>query len=186
MISDTLELLRPKIKLCNSLEESIRQVQDLEREFLIKLGKQFITERKWRGFGQIISRICFLMFPVRVFSVHTLYLWCWVLHSSFRCDLVGFTKWSLIEINDQAGLKARDSEGKMQSCQLLSLTFRPWFLSKCLDENVSYFQLVLFLKTHRLWSREGVLVRNVEQLPILRSHSLVELALFLGLEKMCC
>ncbi|XP_023617723.1 regulator of nonsense transcripts 2 isoform X6 [Myotis yumanensis] len=38
MISDTLELLRPKIKLCNSLEESIRQVQDLEREFLIKLG----------------------------------------------------------------------------------------------------------------------------------------------------
>lgn len=46
MISDTLELLRPKIKLCSSLEESIRQVQDLEREFLIKLGKQLITERK--------------------------------------------------------------------------------------------------------------------------------------------
>lgn len=39
MISDTLELLRPKMKLCNSLEESLRQVQDLEREFLIKLGK---------------------------------------------------------------------------------------------------------------------------------------------------
>ncbi|RMC10467.1 hypothetical protein DUI87_13272 [Hirundo rustica rustica] len=38
MISDTLELLRPKIKLCNSLEEAVRQVQDLEREFLIKLG----------------------------------------------------------------------------------------------------------------------------------------------------
>uniref|UniRef100_A0A8C3LQG6 UPF2 regulator of nonsense mediated mRNA decay n=1 Tax=Chrysolophus pictus TaxID=9089 RepID=A0A8C3LQG6_CHRPC len=38
MISDTLELLRPKIKLCSSLEEAIRQVQDLEREFLIKLG----------------------------------------------------------------------------------------------------------------------------------------------------
>ncbi|XP_034277995.1 regulator of nonsense transcripts 2 isoform X1 [Pantherophis guttatus] len=38
MISDTLELLRPKIKLCNSLEESVRQVQELEREFLIKLG----------------------------------------------------------------------------------------------------------------------------------------------------
>lgn len=32
MISDTLELLRPKIKLCNSLEESIRQVHDLERQ----------------------------------------------------------------------------------------------------------------------------------------------------------
>uniref|UniRef100_A0A8D0HB04 Regulator of nonsense transcripts 2 n=1 Tax=Sphenodon punctatus TaxID=8508 RepID=A0A8D0HB04_SPHPU len=42
MISDTLELLRPKIKLCNSLEESVRQVQDLEREFLIKLGKRTI------------------------------------------------------------------------------------------------------------------------------------------------
>ncbi|XP_066490198.1 regulator of nonsense transcripts 2 isoform X2 [Tiliqua scincoides] len=38
MISDTLELLRPKIKLCNSLEETVRQVQELEREFLIKLG----------------------------------------------------------------------------------------------------------------------------------------------------
>lgn len=45
-INSTLELLRPKVKLCNSLEESIRQVQDLEREFLIKLGKQLITERK--------------------------------------------------------------------------------------------------------------------------------------------
>ncbi|KAL2308912.1 hypothetical protein Nmel_005084 [Mimus melanotis] len=51
MISDTLELLRPKIKLCNSLEEAVRQVQDLEREFLIKLGivndkdsKESITE----------------------------------------------------------------------------------------------------------------------------------------------
>ncbi|XP_030071864.1 regulator of nonsense transcripts 2 isoform X2 [Microcaecilia unicolor] len=38
MISDTLELLRPKMKLCSSLDESVRQVQDLEREFLIKLG----------------------------------------------------------------------------------------------------------------------------------------------------
>ncbi|XP_078530285.1 regulator of nonsense transcripts 2 isoform X4 [Lissotriton helveticus] len=38
MISDTLELLRPKIKLCNSLEDAMRQVQDLEQEFLIKLG----------------------------------------------------------------------------------------------------------------------------------------------------
>lgn len=38
MISDTLELLRPKIRLCNSLEESLRQVHDLEQEFLIKLG----------------------------------------------------------------------------------------------------------------------------------------------------
>lgn len=44
MISDTLELLRPKIKLCNSLEEATRQVQDLEREFLIKLGK-----KKYKG-----------------------------------------------------------------------------------------------------------------------------------------
>ncbi|XP_072257884.1 regulator of nonsense transcripts 2 isoform X2 [Pyxicephalus adspersus] len=38
MISDTLELLRPKIKLCNSQIEAMRQVQDLEREFLVKLG----------------------------------------------------------------------------------------------------------------------------------------------------
>ncbi|CAH2275596.1 regulator of nonsense transcripts 2 [Pelobates cultripes] len=38
MITDTLELLRPKMKLCNSLNEATRQVQDLEREFLVKLG----------------------------------------------------------------------------------------------------------------------------------------------------
>ncbi|XP_075455597.1 regulator of nonsense transcripts 2 isoform X2 [Ascaphus truei] len=38
MISDTLELLRPKMKLSTSLNEAVRQVQDLEREFLIKLG----------------------------------------------------------------------------------------------------------------------------------------------------
>ncbi|XP_053318091.1 regulator of nonsense transcripts 2 [Spea bombifrons] len=38
MITDTLELLRPKMKLCNSLNEAVRQVQDLEREILIKLG----------------------------------------------------------------------------------------------------------------------------------------------------
>ncbi|MGH0165810.1 UNVERIFIED_CONTAM: hypothetical protein FKN15_051066 [Acipenser sinensis] len=38
MLSDTLELLRPKMKLCCSLEEAIRQVTGLEREFLVKLG----------------------------------------------------------------------------------------------------------------------------------------------------
>uniref|UniRef100_W5NFB8 Regulator of nonsense transcripts 2 n=2 Tax=Lepisosteus oculatus TaxID=7918 RepID=W5NFB8_LEPOC len=38
MISDTLELLRPKMKLCCSLEEAMRQVAELEREFLVKLG----------------------------------------------------------------------------------------------------------------------------------------------------
>lgn len=64
MISDTLELLRPKIKLCNSLEESIRQVQDLEREFLIKLGKQIIRENE-DDIWQIVSRICFVV-SVRV------------------------------------------------------------------------------------------------------------------------
>ncbi|KAG8142577.1 hypothetical protein E2320_005797, partial [Naja naja] len=53
MISDTLELLRPKIKLCNSLEESVRQVQELEREFLIKLGK----ERLDFSNGYLISKI---------------------------------------------------------------------------------------------------------------------------------
>uniref|UniRef100_A0A6Q2Y280 Regulator of nonsense transcripts 2 n=1 Tax=Esox lucius TaxID=8010 RepID=A0A6Q2Y280_ESOLU len=40
MISDTLELLRPKMRLCTSLEESTRQVNELEREFLVKLGKR--------------------------------------------------------------------------------------------------------------------------------------------------
>uniref|UniRef100_A0A8C4SC65 Regulator of nonsense transcripts 2 n=1 Tax=Erpetoichthys calabaricus TaxID=27687 RepID=A0A8C4SC65_ERPCA len=38
MISDTLELLRPKMKLCCSLEDAARQVAELEREFLVKLG----------------------------------------------------------------------------------------------------------------------------------------------------
>ncbi|XP_052347758.1 regulator of nonsense transcripts 2-like isoform X1 [Oncorhynchus keta] len=38
MISDTLELLRPKMRLCISLEDSARQVTELEREFLVKLG----------------------------------------------------------------------------------------------------------------------------------------------------
>lgn len=66
MISDTLELLRPKIKLCNSLEESIRQVQDLEREFLIKLGKQIIRENE-DDIWQIVSRICFVVLSVRVY-----------------------------------------------------------------------------------------------------------------------
>ncbi|GCC38213.1 hypothetical protein chiPu_0016725 [Chiloscyllium punctatum] len=40
MISDILELLRPKMKFCGSLEEAIKQVQELEREFLIKLGEE--------------------------------------------------------------------------------------------------------------------------------------------------
>ncbi|CAL8318353.1 unnamed protein product [Lota lota] len=38
MISDMLELLRPKMRLCSSLEEASRQVSDLEREVLVKLG----------------------------------------------------------------------------------------------------------------------------------------------------
>ncbi|XP_055045693.2 regulator of nonsense transcripts 2 [Misgurnus anguillicaudatus] len=38
MITDTLELLRPKMKLCSSLDEACGQVTQLEREFLIKLG----------------------------------------------------------------------------------------------------------------------------------------------------
>ncbi|KAK7896803.1 hypothetical protein WMY93_022128 [Mugilogobius chulae] len=38
MITDTLELLRPKMSLCCSLEEAIKQVADLEREVLVKLG----------------------------------------------------------------------------------------------------------------------------------------------------
>ncbi|XP_077356522.1 regulator of nonsense transcripts 2 [Festucalex cinctus] len=38
MISDTLELLRPKMRISSSLEEASRQVVDLEREVLVKLG----------------------------------------------------------------------------------------------------------------------------------------------------
>ncbi|XP_033470781.2 regulator of nonsense transcripts 2 isoform X2 [Epinephelus lanceolatus] len=38
MISDTLELLRPKMRLSCSLEEATKQVADLEREVLVKLG----------------------------------------------------------------------------------------------------------------------------------------------------
>lgn len=38
MISDTLELLRPKMSLSSSLEEATKQVADLEREVLVKLG----------------------------------------------------------------------------------------------------------------------------------------------------
>lgn len=40
MISDTLELLRPKMRLSCSLEEATKQVTDLEREVLVKLGKR--------------------------------------------------------------------------------------------------------------------------------------------------
>lgn len=38
MITDTLEMLRPKMKLCSSLDEACAQVAQLEREFLVKLG----------------------------------------------------------------------------------------------------------------------------------------------------
>ncbi|XP_048123551.1 regulator of nonsense transcripts 2 [Alosa alosa] len=38
MISDTLELLRPKMRLCTSLDEANRQVTELEREVMVKLG----------------------------------------------------------------------------------------------------------------------------------------------------
>ena len=39
MISDTLELLRPKMRLSCSLDEATKQVTDLEREVLVKLGR---------------------------------------------------------------------------------------------------------------------------------------------------
>uniref|UniRef100_A0A3P8UQI6 Regulator of nonsense transcripts 2 n=1 Tax=Cynoglossus semilaevis TaxID=244447 RepID=A0A3P8UQI6_CYNSE len=40
MISDTLELLRPKMRLCCSMDEAAKLVSDLEREVLIKLGEE--------------------------------------------------------------------------------------------------------------------------------------------------
>ncbi len=42
MITDTLEMLRPKMKLCSSLDEACAQVTQLEREFLVKLGKTLV------------------------------------------------------------------------------------------------------------------------------------------------
>lgn len=39
MISDTLELLRPKMRISSSMEDASRQVLDLEREVLVKLGE---------------------------------------------------------------------------------------------------------------------------------------------------
>lgn len=38
MITDTLELLRPKMRISGSLEDAAKQVADLEREVLVKLG----------------------------------------------------------------------------------------------------------------------------------------------------
>lgn len=38
MITDMLELLRPKMRFSCSLEEATKQVADLEREVLVKLG----------------------------------------------------------------------------------------------------------------------------------------------------
>ncbi|TWW64899.1 Regulator of nonsense transcripts 2 [Takifugu flavidus] len=46
MISDTLELLRPKMRFCCSLDEATKQIIDLEREVLIKLG--LANEREGR------------------------------------------------------------------------------------------------------------------------------------------
>lgn len=49
MISDTLELLRPKMRLSCSLDDATRQVADLEREVLVKLGEdEFPDEVVWR------------------------------------------------------------------------------------------------------------------------------------------
>ncbi len=43
MISDTLELLRPKMRLSCSLDEATKQVTDLEREVLVKLGRNTVV-----------------------------------------------------------------------------------------------------------------------------------------------
>lgn len=47
MISDTLELLRPKMRFCFSLDEATKQVIDLEREVLIKLGMRHTPWCQW-------------------------------------------------------------------------------------------------------------------------------------------
>ncbi|KAL4658453.1 regulator of nonsense transcripts 2 isoform X1 [Arapaima gigas] len=51
MISDTLELLRPKARLCGSLEEAVQQVTELEREVLVKLG--VAVEKDGRASGAL-------------------------------------------------------------------------------------------------------------------------------------
>ncbi|XP_018602826.1 regulator of nonsense transcripts 2 isoform X2 [Scleropages formosus] len=51
MISDTLELLRPKARLCSSLEEAVMQVTELEREVLVKLG--LAVEKDGRASGAL-------------------------------------------------------------------------------------------------------------------------------------
>lgn len=50
MISDMLDLLRPKMHLCCSLEEACHQVAELEREVLIKLGEFFFFSLCVRAF----------------------------------------------------------------------------------------------------------------------------------------
>uniref|UniRef100_A0A8C4NKB8 Regulator of nonsense transcripts 2 n=1 Tax=Dicentrarchus labrax TaxID=13489 RepID=A0A8C4NKB8_DICLA len=74
MISDTLELLRPKMRLSCSLEEATKQVTDLEREVLVKLGTGD-TMRKYlkmtvRGSGlypdvctAAVNKFLFVFFP---------------------------------------------------------------------------------------------------------------------------
>lgn len=51
MISDTLELLRPKMRLSGSLDEATKQVADLEREVLVKLGEDEFPDAAAAGFS---------------------------------------------------------------------------------------------------------------------------------------
>ena len=39
MVKDTLESLRPKLKLCESYEEAVTAAEELDQEYRAKLGK---------------------------------------------------------------------------------------------------------------------------------------------------
>ena len=61
MISDTLELLRPKMRISCSLEEATKQVADLEREVLVKLGRSdSLTVHVFEGGCVVPARHCFM------------------------------------------------------------------------------------------------------------------------------
>jgi len=41
LVSDTLEMLRPRMRLCTSLEDASQQVLALQQEYLAKIGEGF-------------------------------------------------------------------------------------------------------------------------------------------------
>uniref|UniRef100_A0A668SSQ0 Regulator of nonsense transcripts 2 n=1 Tax=Oreochromis aureus TaxID=47969 RepID=A0A668SSQ0_OREAU len=67
MISDTLELLRPKMRLSSSLEEAIKQVSDLEREVVTALIEK--PESCMASKSRNIAMTAFCLFVLFCFGV---------------------------------------------------------------------------------------------------------------------